>query len=281
MDPVLAREREHYDRLTMTFLGPRGPRSWADGPILRVFDRLLEFLPAGDLAGRRFVEVGGNEPRYSRWLLGRGARSGLDLDLSRVALARGRTRHRDPPGAEGAPEPHLAVADAGHLPLPDRSFDGLLCLRTYHHFPDPGPFLAEAHRVLREDGLVVLADPNGDHPLRGLANRFGKAVEGGLSEDERSSGADAVADRVRRAGFRLVAIHRFHVLSEALMHVTELVTRRSWLASLPLRAALVAVFALDLALERTLVRVSPRWAWSFVLVARKERVAPSPDEGMG
>ncbi len=52
-----------------------------------------------------------------------------------------------------------ADADVG-LPFKSESIDGLLTSEVYEHFHHPEVFFAEAHRVLRPNGLLVLTTPN-------------------------------------------------------------------------------------------------------------------------
>jgi SAM-dependent methyltransferase len=46
-------------------------------------------------------------------------------------------------------------ADAFHLPFSDQTFDAVCALRFAFHYPDLGPFLQEARRVLRPGGALV------------------------------------------------------------------------------------------------------------------------------
>jgi len=50
--------------------------------------------------------------------------------------------------------------DARMIPFRGRIFNILCAFQVIEHIPDPDRFLREAHRVLREDGLLLLATPN-------------------------------------------------------------------------------------------------------------------------
>ncbi|MCP3029365.1 class I SAM-dependent methyltransferase [Halobacillus sp. A5] len=53
---------------------------------------------------------------------------------------------------------HYVVADAEQLPFIDESFDAVTCRIAPHHFPNPGHFIHEVHRVLKKDGRFVMID---------------------------------------------------------------------------------------------------------------------------
>lgn len=66
------------------------------------------------------------------------------------------------------PSPGLGVT-AGHaeaLPFPDCRFGAALLVRVLAHLPDPARAIAEAWRVLRPGGQLVLAAQGADHLAR-------------------------------------------------------------------------------------------------------------------
>lgn len=75
------------------------------------------------------------------------------------------------------PSPGLGVT-AGHaeaLPFPNGSFDAALLVRVLAHLPDPARALAEAWRVLRPGGQVVLAAQGAEH-LAAMWRAVGRPV---------------------------------------------------------------------------------------------------------
>lgn len=78
-----------------------------------------------------------------------GGRNAFGVDLSTRALGHARTRGL----------PRLAHAEATHLPFRDGAFSAALALDVIEHHPRPERLVAEAARVLQEDGLIVVTAP--------------------------------------------------------------------------------------------------------------------------
>lgn len=110
-----------------------------------------EALTRRALAGAtRVLEIGAGARPASAVL------SGAKLtwtDISPEMLLAGRAR-----GLHGA----ALVADGQRLPFPDNTFDAAVSINVLEHVPDPANFVAEAARVLRPGGWLLVVTPNGD-----------------------------------------------------------------------------------------------------------------------
>ena len=84
---------------------------------------------------------------------------GIDRSKARVEIARRRSRDVD--------NVEFIVAGAERLPFPDAAFDRIWTIHSFHHWEDPSLGLAEALRVLRPHGrlLIVESETNGKHGL--------------------------------------------------------------------------------------------------------------------
>jgi len=89
----------------------------------------------------RLLDAGAGRQAY-RSLLEARAASYESLDLDPMA---GITHH---------------VGDLQAMPLPDASYDTVVCTQTLHHVPDAGAALAEMARVLRPGGRLILSAPH-------------------------------------------------------------------------------------------------------------------------
>lgn len=77
------------------------------------------------------------------------------IDLAKHMLAHAE-RHRAASRVGNRVE--LRLADAKGLDFPDDSFDTVFSNTILHHIPDPEPFLAEARRVLKPGGVLLIRD---------------------------------------------------------------------------------------------------------------------------
>lgn len=62
-----------------------------------------------------------------------------------------------PADLPGNPHATLILNDDGAIPAPDDSFDAVLSTQVLEHVSDPSHYLAEAYRVLRPGGRILLS----------------------------------------------------------------------------------------------------------------------------
>lgn len=116
---------------------------------LALYDFLASLAPLRD---KRVLEVGSGRGGGAAHLRHRhGARDVTGLDLSERAVEASRARF-DAAGLR------FVSGNAEALPFDDACFDVLLNVESSHCYPDLGAFLAEARRVLVDDGVLLLAD---------------------------------------------------------------------------------------------------------------------------
>ena len=123
--------------------------------------RLLEeFIPDIDFQGKRILDVGCWWGWFVKYAREKGAYvTGFDCATSRVNDA------IDFIGGEG-----LCVADARHIPYRNKNFDVVFSYHVLEHVKEQGVMLQEIHRVLKDNGEIVLAVPN-DFSLKALPYR--------------------------------------------------------------------------------------------------------------
>lgn len=110
------------------------------------------YIFAGELVRDKSVlDVACGAGIGTHYLLTRGARScvGLDIDAPSVAFARAAYR-----GCE------FAECDAANLCVADSSMDVVVSFETIEHLRDYGKFLSECRRVLKPGGILICSTPN-------------------------------------------------------------------------------------------------------------------------
>ena len=103
----------------------------------------------------------------------------FDFDASMVEFARRRLVAR-----RSEQRPHLAVADATHMPYGDGCFDAVFESGVVHHIPDWRAAVREVGRVLKPGGRFCFAEPSRGRLSRGLYRMLPHAVESMFSPDE-------------------------------------------------------------------------------------------------
>jgi SAM-dependent methyltransferase len=114
--------------------------------------------------------------------------------------------------------PH-AVADAQHLPLPDGAAGAALAMHMLYHVPDIDRAISELARVLRGDGIAIVAT-NGAGHLRQFGQLFADAV------NAVQPGADSPVPPPQSGRFRLdsgtAMLRRHFAAAEPLVWETEI-----------------------------------------------------------
>ena len=126
-----------------------------------LYDRVIEKLNALDYSS--LLDVGFGTGEVLSRIYSEGVKfSGLDISPKMLDIARKNLGENV----------DLRLGDSEELPWDDGSFDAVLCLNSFHHYPNPEKVLNEMNRVLKKGGKLVMADPWQSTPLRQLMNTF-------------------------------------------------------------------------------------------------------------
>jgi SAM-dependent methyltransferase len=221
---------EAYERyLVPAFFGPFADRL-VELAAPRASDRALDVACGTGIVARRIA------PRVA-------GTAGVDSNPGMIAVAR-------------TVEPSIdwRTAEAGELPLPDASFDLVLCQQGLQFFPDRAAALREMRRVLAPGGrLVVSAWRAAEHNpgwlrLAEALDRHAGPEAGAIMRRPFALGGGELRGLIRDAGFRDVAA-RIRIVAVRFPSAEELL-RRQQVAS-PLAGPLSA---LDEATHADLVR---------------------------
>jgi SAM-dependent methyltransferase len=127
---------------------------------------LLQWLGSQDVRGLRVLDVGCGDRPYEQLLTGAAEIVGFDVP---------RNPHADLHGSIDA------------LPVPDASFDVVLCLQVLEHVPDPAAAVRELRRVVRPGGRVLLST-HGIYPFHPNPDDLWRWTHDGLAKLFRDNG---------------------------------------------------------------------------------------------
>ena len=57
----------------------------------------------------------------------------------------------------------FVVGDCENFPFEDNSFDAIICVNSFHHYPNPQAFFNSVKRCLRKGGRLILRDVTSDN----------------------------------------------------------------------------------------------------------------------
>lgn len=193
-DPVLVADRRHAARVLAERARAASDsfrRSGADWDEMRALDlpatavehALLALLP--DRGIGRLLDIGTGTGRLLELLAPR-VDTALGIDASRAMLALARARLAKP----GLSHCAVRQADMYRLPLGDAGYDLVVLHMVLHHAEDPASVLAEAARVLKPGGRLVVVDlaPHDPAATARLAFRWPGFTDPHMAELTRAAG---------------------------------------------------------------------------------------------
>lgn len=104
--------------------------------------------------GKRILDLGCGAGYGTAYLKSHGAKEVVGVDIDRRATL-GAYRHFG--HIEGV---FFVQGDARQLLFQSSFFDGIVCMETIEHLPEPEELLAECRRVLTPHGVLILSTPN-------------------------------------------------------------------------------------------------------------------------
>lgn len=270
------REKEHFEGIGIYLLDflaeceTKAQRTQRTH-LLKCWDKHFRHIPESLYKDKVILDACCGNPRNVAFFKARGAKTAVGCDISMKIMKRGleeaATCVYDSEFEVDARGTNCVQGDSESLPFKDSSFDTLFCFQSLHHLVKEN-FMLEAARVLRDGGVIFISDPNGGHPLRGLANYVGRKAKV-LTWDERSITPSTVAKLLQKQGFEIESRHFLNFFSETYFLLTAIIGEAFPLLMRFLRRAMPLFNFLDNTMERTLFPALPFLSWRMVFVARK------------
>jgi len=99
-------------------------------------------------------------------------------------------------------------ADVTELPLPDQSFDCVICSSSFHYFRAPQKAFAAMHRALRPGGRLILLDWCDDYWACKICSLWLRLTD---KDFYRTYSLQACVELAERSGFEIERSRRFRI----------------------------------------------------------------------
>jgi len=104
---------------------------------------------------------------------------------------------------------HYKNGSAEAIPFPDKQFDVVVAGELIEHLKEPGIFLKEAKRVLRQGGMLILTTPNRESWLNRITHSYETEIHFSLLNRE------LLVDLLEKNGFRVIEFSCFPYTEES------------------------------------------------------------------
>ena len=185
MDDKTNDSRENYDKKAWDY------DSTPDGKYTLPFNRYLcEHVPLKE--HDRILDVGCGNGRLLKMIMNKVKVEAYGIDVSEEMIKAAR---------EDNHEITYGVSEADKTPFEDSFFNVITVCCAFHHFVNPEAFLREAHRILRPQGKIYIADPTAPGIIRHIENfYFARLKTGDVKIYSRAEMKD-LFDRANLGGF--------------------------------------------------------------------------------
>lgn len=154
MDAKTKESKENYDKIARDY------ENSFDGKYTLPFNQYLSgHVPLKD--GDRILDVACGNGRLLKMLAKKAKVEAFGIDISDEMVKAAQEANR---------EITFYVSEADKTPFEDNFFDAITVSCAFHHFVRPDAFLKEAHRILKPQGKIYIADPTAPGVIRHIEN---------------------------------------------------------------------------------------------------------------
>ena len=156
------------------------------------------------------LDVGCGTGEFAFNVIGRSYRikaHGVDISHDMIKVARSKLR---------SDNIEFKVGDVEELPYEKDTFDIITCSHSFHHYPDQKKALSEMHRILKDDGRLMIIDGSRDKVIGKLI--FGAVIKK-VEKDIYHVLAREIKEMFHMAGFGSVKQRTFNPLIPLLFTV--------------------------------------------------------------
>lgn len=154
----------------------------------------------------RVLDVGSADGTFTKVILNKSRASkvvGIDVLSQSIAYAKRRFARSS--------KMRFRVADAHDIPYEDKQFDAVFCLETLEHVEKPLVVIQEIHRVLKDDGYIVVLVPSENWLFRCIVWPLWTLGRGKIWKGTHLHhfNGDQVLSVIEQGGFKIVENQKF------------------------------------------------------------------------
>lgn len=175
-----------------------------------IFDVIVSVKP------RKVLDLGCGGGWLSKILSARGYHTiGIDISDSLI-----KTATKVAPKNVG-----FLIGDCMNLPFNNNTFDLIIGMGVLHHL-DLDKTLVECHRVLSENGSMLIMEPNALNPLMAIGRRL--VPMGVCTEDEKPFVPDRLKNGVVKSGFKIKSVEYLFPYSFSVAYLSGKIESRTY-----------------------------------------------------
>jgi SAM-dependent methyltransferase len=261
----------HYDKNIFISFDTNIFNQWLIKQILYAWDKQIGLLDLKILKNKTVLEIGCGDMRMLKYFSSIGVKNIIGCDIAPNFVAAGSTRSYTYVYGRKIINPRhkLKILYGNYLDClpPKLSCDIITCFQALHHM-QLDQFIKKCRELLPINGYVIISDPNGRHPLRGIGNYIGRLSKA-MSKYEEAYPPQHVINEFQKNGFKVIKFRSLNPLSEIYFQFTDLFNKISYSLCFYLKLPIVIMRYLDCFLEATILKIVPRLGWRYYLVLRK------------
>ena len=214
--PMMEINLQHEKQIAIHQQLDRQSRSRQSSKYARIYSRYWNIQYLRHLKQNRLMilDAGCGTGGLTRDLSAYGKTVGLDISRDMIRAARDMT----------PPEKNIVwtVCTGETLPFSQAGFD-VVCFRgALHHMSDETAGIAEAFRVLKPGGLLMLSEPNDDSILLRIPRKIVRRKMNRFGADHKAFDTFKLTEMIEKAGFRVIFTKYFSFLTQPFWGMEEI-----------------------------------------------------------
>ncbi len=270
---IKKKNQDFFKRIYISFfdIGSNWFHEFINKKLTISFTKFLKYVPPDSLKGKDILDAGCNEGYFFDFYTILGANFIVGCDITMETMIKGKNKNYGilRSKEKALKNKNFVQSDLEIMPFKGNSFDTILCFGTWHHLIQKEEFLKGCKLILKKNGYLIISDPNEKHPLRKVVNNLGIKMRGLLKEEYVTS-PEITLKMLKAHGFKVEGTYFYNIFSESFARFCDLIFQKNKKLFYFFSLAFLFLFLMDKVLENTIIKIFPRFAWSYIIISRPE-----------